>query len=59
MRLNENYIKVIKKGGDMNLYLIVENKIKRELGEQKIDIVFNIYENRLIEKAAKQWRIKL
>jgi len=50
---------IIKKGGDMNLYLIVENKIKRELGEQKIDIVFNIYENRLIEKAAKQWRIKL
>ncbi len=95
MRLNKNYIKVIKKsfseifnkgeiylfgsrvddskkGGDIDLYLIVDNKIdlfknkikflakiKRELGEQKIDIIFNIDENRLIEKEAKQWGIKL
>jgi len=54
------------------LYLIVENKInmfknkikflakiKRELGEQKIDVIFNIDENRLIEKEAIQWGIKL
>ncbi len=95
MRLNKNYIKVIKKsfseifnkgeiylfgsrvddskkGGDIDLYLIVDNKIdlfknkikflakiKRELGEQKIDIIFNIDKNRLIEKEARQWGIKL
>lgn len=95
MRLNENYIKVIKKsffevfnqgeiylfgsrvddskkGGDIDLYLVVENKInmfknkikflakiKRELGEQKIDVIFNIDKNRLIEKEAIQWGIKL
>jgi predicted nucleotidyltransferase len=95
MRLNNNYIKVIKKsfsevfskgevylfgsriddskkGGDIDLYLVVENKInifknkikflakiKRELGEQKIDVIFNIDENRLIEKEARKWGIKL
>jgi predicted nucleotidyltransferase len=95
MRLNENYIKTIKKsfsevfvkgeiylfggrvddskkGGDIDLYLVVEDKInlfknkikflakiKRELGEQKIDVIFNLDENRLIEKEAKQWGIKL
>ncbi|SFV70682.1 hypothetical protein MNB_SM-5-501 [hydrothermal vent metagenome] len=95
MRLNKNYIKVIKKsfdevfnkgeiylfgsrvddskkGGDIDLYLIVEDKIdifkkkikflakiKRELGEQKIDVIFNIDENRLIEQEARQWGIKL
>ena len=61
-----------KKGGDIDLYLIVEDKIdmfkkkikflakiKRELGEQKIDVIFNIDENRLIEQEAKQWGIKL
>lgn len=95
MRLNKNYIKVIKesffeifnkgeiylfgsrvddtkKGGDIDLYLVVENKInifknkikflakiKRELGEQKIDVIFNLDSNRLIEKEAIQWGIKL
>ncbi|RLA80673.1 MAG: nucleotidyltransferase domain-containing protein [Epsilonproteobacteria bacterium] len=95
MRLNKNYIKVIKKsflevfnqgdiylfgsrvddtkkGGDIDLYLVIENKInifknkikflakiKRELGEQKIDVIFNLDSNRLIEKEAQQWGIKL
>lgn len=61
-----------KKGGDIDLYLVVNEhtnlfvkklkflaKLKRELGDQKIDIVFNEDENRLIEKEAKQWGIKL
>jgi len=61
-----------KKGGDIDLYLVVKDKsdlfrkklqflakIKKELGEQKIDVVFNIDENRLIEQEAKKWGIKL
>ena len=61
-----------KKGGDIDLYLVLQehsnlfekklkflSRIKRELGEQKIDIVFNIDSNRLIEKEAIQWGIKL
>jgi len=61
-----------KKGGDIDLYLLIEDKIdlfkkklkflakiKKELGEQKIDVVFNIDENRLVEKEAKRWGIKL
>jgi predicted nucleotidyltransferase len=61
-----------KKGGDIDLYLIVKNhynlfdkkvkflsKVKRVLGEQKIDIVFNIDKDRLIEKEALKWGIKL
>ena len=61
-----------KKGGDIDLYLKVSNKdnlfekkikflsrVKRELGEQKIDVVFNEDENRLIEQEAKKWGIKL
>ena len=61
-----------KKGGDIDLYLVVDNhinlfkkklkflaKIKKVIGEQKIDVIFNIDENRLIEKEAKQWGIKL
>ena len=95
MRLNEKYIKVIKKyffeifnhgeiylfgsraddskkGGDIDLYLVVEDKrnifrkkikylakTKRELGEQKIDIIFNMDKERLVEKEARQWGIKL
>jgi len=95
MRLNKNYVKVIKqsflevfnqgeiylfgsrvddskKGGDIDLYLVLETKvnmfrnkikflakIKRELGEQKIDVIFNMDKNRLIEKEARQWGIKL
>ena len=61
-----------KKGGDIDLYLVVKDKsdlfrkklqflakIKKELGEQKIDVVFNIDENRLIEQEARKWGIKL
>jgi len=61
-----------KRGGDIDLYLVVKehqnlfekkikflSRIKRELGEQKIDIVFNIDSNRLIEKEAKRWGVKL
>ena len=61
-----------KKGGDIDLYLVVKDKsdlfkkklrflakIKKTLGEQKIDVVFNIDEKRLIEQEAKKWGIKL
>ena len=61
-----------KKGRDIDLYLVIEDrtnlfrkkikflsKIKRELGEQKIDVVFNIDKNRLIEQEALKWGIKL
>ena len=61
-----------KKGGDIDLYLVLQehknlfekkikflSRVKRELGEQKIDIVFNQDQNRLIEKEAIRWGIKL
>lgn len=61
-----------KKGGDIDLYLKVEDhnnlfekkikflsRVKRVLGEQKIDIVFNEDKNRLIEQEALKWGIKL
>ncbi len=61
-----------KKGGDIDLYLVVKNhdnlfekkikflsRVKMELGEQKIDIVFNLDDTRLIEQEAKEWGIKL
>ena len=61
-----------KKGGDIDLYLVLDehknlfekkikflSRIKKELGEQKIDIVFNTDNTRLIEKEAIQWGIKL
>ncbi len=61
-----------KKGGDVDLYLVLNehsnlfekkikflSRVKRELGEQKIDIVFNTDSTRLIEKEAIQWGIKL
>ena len=61
-----------KKRGDIDLYLILNNKInlfrkklkflakiKKVLGEQKIDIIFNINDNRLVEKEAKKWGIIL
>jgi len=61
-----------KKGGDIDLYLVLQEhtdlfrkklkflaKIKRVLGEQKIDVVFNLDSDRLIEKEAKQWGVKL
>lgn len=61
-----------KKGGDIDLYLkpldhtnLFEKKIKflsrikRELGDQKIDVVFDLDRDRLIEKEAIQWGVKL
>ena len=61
-----------KKGGDIDLYLVIKDhsnlfkkklkflaRVKRELGEQKIDIVFNQDQNRLIEQEAIKWGIKL
>ena len=61
-----------KRGGDIDLYLVVSehnnlfakkikflSRIKRELGEQKIDVVFNTDNNRLIEKEASKWGIRL
>jgi predicted nucleotidyltransferase len=61
-----------KKGGDIDLYLVIDDhsnllqkkikflaRIKRALGEQKIDIVFNKDSNRLIEKEARRWGVKL
>jgi len=61
-----------QRGGDIDLYLVVDDKsnliakkikflakIKRELGEQKIDVIFNQDSSRLIEKEALKWGIKL
>ena len=61
-----------QKGGDIDLYLVVDKKlqsfdnklkflakIKRKLGEQKIDVVFNKDSNRLIEQEAKRWGVEL
>ena len=61
-----------QKGGDIDLYLKLKDKtnlfrkklkflakIKKELGEQKIDVIFNLDNNRLIEKEAQKWGIKL
>ena len=60
------------KGGDIDLFLEIKNKdnlfkkkikflakIKKILGEQKIDVVFNEDKNRLIEKEARKWGIKI
>jgi len=61
-----------KKGGDIDLYIVIEEhenlfekkikflaKVKREIGEQKIDVVFNEDVDRLIEKEAIKWGILL
>lgn len=61
-----------KKGGDIDLYLVLKehtnlfekkikflSRVKRDLGEQKIDIIFNTDDSRLIEKEAIKWGIKL
>ena len=54
-----------KRGGDIDLYVITKNKsyenqrkfwalLQIELGEQKIDIIYNEDKNREIEKVANQ-----
>ncbi len=61
-----------KKGGDIDLYLVTKNqndliskklkflsKIYKELGEQKIDIVFSIESSREIEQEAMSKGVKL
>lgn len=61
-----------KKGGDIDLFVEIDDKInlfdkkikflaqiKKQLGEQKIDVVFNEDENRLIEMEAKRWGVLL
>ncbi len=61
-----------KKGGDIDLFIEIDNKrdlfkkkikflakIKRVIGEQNIDIVFNENSNRLIEQEIRKWAIKL
>lgn len=61
-----------KKGGDIDLYLEIEDKtnlfekkikflakLKIKIGDQKIDVVFNEDENRLIEKEIRKCRIQL
>ena len=60
------------KGGDIDLYLVVTDKsnllekkikflarLKRKIGEQKIDVIFNTDKNRLIEKEAKKWGVRI
>ncbi|MEA1914589.1 MAG: nucleotidyltransferase domain-containing protein [Campylobacterota bacterium] len=61
-----------KKGGDIDLYMVLKehsnifekkikflSHVKKILGDQKIDIVFNKDKNRLIEQEAIKWGIKL
>jgi len=60
-----------KKGGDIDLYLEINEKptlakkikflakLKRILGEQKIDAIFNEDSTRNIEKEVKRWAVKL
>ncbi len=61
-----------KRGGDIDLYIVTDNQehlvqkkikflvdVKREIGEQKIDIVFNKDENRPIELEAKEHGVLL
>lgn len=61
-----------QKGGDIDLYMALPDhqnlfekkikflsRVKRELGEQKIDIIFNEDKTRPIEQEAMRWGIKL
>jgi predicted nucleotidyltransferase len=61
-----------KKGGDIDLYMEVEDKhhlferkikflarLKRAIGDQKIDLVFNEDSSRLIEQEIKKWAVRL
>lgn len=61
-----------KRGGDIDLYLETDDKtnlfkrkihflskVKRDLGEQKIDLIFNEDASRLIEQEARKWAIRL
>jgi predicted nucleotidyltransferase len=61
-----------KKGGDIDLFIRTDDKdrlfekklrflakLKRKLGEQKIDVVFNEDESRLIEQEIRKWSVQL
>jgi len=61
-----------KKGGDIDLFIRTDDKdglfekkirflarLKRQIGEQKIDVVFNEDEDRLIEQEVRKWSIRL
>jgi len=61
-----------KRGGDIDLYISTQNKddltykkiqflakVKREIGEQRIDVVFDYGQDRLIDKIAKQEGVEL
>ncbi|MEA2019930.1 MAG: hypothetical protein U9N59_15980 [Campylobacterota bacterium] len=61
-----------KKGGDIDLYISTKNRenlaykkiqflanLKREIGEQKIDVVLDYGQDRLIDKKAKEEGISL
>jgi predicted nucleotidyltransferase len=61
-----------KRGGDIDLYISTPNKkniydkkmhfiihLKRAIGEQKIDVVLDMNQNRLIDKIAKREGVKL
>jgi predicted nucleotidyltransferase len=60
------------KGGDIDLYIETEDKrdlfekkikflarLKRSIGEQRIDVVFNEDESRLVEREVRKCAIKL
>ena len=61
-----------KKGGDIDLFIRIADKdglfekrirflarLKRQIGEQRIDVVFNEDEDRLIEQEVRKWSIPL
>jgi predicted nucleotidyltransferase len=61
-----------KKGGDIDLFIVTDNKtdlfqkkilflakLKQALGEQKIDLVFNEDNTRLIEQEIQKWAIPI
>ena len=61
-----------KRGGDIDLYIVVSNlenlmakkiaflaALKRDIGDQKIDVVFDKGKDRLIDKIAKEQGVLL
>jgi predicted nucleotidyltransferase len=61
-----------KKGGDIDLFIELDDKsdlfakklrflvqLKMVLGEQKIDVVFNEDETRLIEREIRKWAVAI
>ncbi|MEI6873643.1 MAG: nucleotidyltransferase domain-containing protein [Spirochaetota bacterium] len=61
-----------KKGGDIDLFMEIQDRsdlfpkkirflamLKRRIGDQRIDVVFNEDASRLIEQEARRWAIRL